>query len=449
MASGVIDSAILKDLYGSEEMRQIFSDENLLQCWLNVEAALARAEAAAGIVPKEAAEEITRKAQVKLMDIPGVKRGLEETGHPIVPVVSQLAALCDGEAGRYVHWGATTQDITDTGLVLQLKAAYAVILRDLKALAETLTDLAVKERDTLMPGRTHAQHAMPITFGYKVAVWLAVVQRHITRMEEYGPRILVGQFGGAVGTLASIGAKGIEVLRNLMAELGLGVPEISWHVARDRMAEWVSLMAMISSTTGQIAQEVILLQKTEASELEEPFHMGKVGSSTMPHKRNPMLCEAVAAQARLVRALVPTAMAAMLSEHERDWPAVLTEWSCVTEATIRTGGALDRLLNIVRGLKVNQKRMLENVDMLHGMMLSEAVMLRLGAKVGRLEAHHLVYQAAMQAFETGRPFRDLLLKDPVISQHLTAAELDEILQPEKYTGLSGEFVDMVAGGAKA
>ncbi len=445
MASHVIDSAIFKDMYGTDELRQVFSDENLLQCWLDVEAALARAEAAVGLIPPEAAAEISRQARVELLDVAALKQGIDDTTHELVPLVRQLAALCEGEAGRYVHWGATTQDITDTGLVLQVKAAHAIIGRDLQALTDSLQALARRERDTIMPGRTHGQHTPPITFGFKVAIWLAEVRRHISRLEECAPRLLVGQLAGAAGTLASLGGQGLEIQQRLMAELGLGVPEIGWHPARDGLAEFVSVLAMVATTMSKIAHEIILLQKSEVAELEEPYQRGKVGSSTMPHKRNPMMCEGIMAEARIVRGVLTTLLMAMESEHERDWSTVHIEWACVPEAAILTGGAVAHTLRVIEGLNVYRERMRANVDLLDGLSLSEAVMLELGAYVGRQIAHDVVYEASMAAYEQRRPLRELLLEDERITRHLTPDKLDDILRPERYTGLCGEFVDRVAG----
>jgi 3-carboxy-cis,cis-muconate cycloisomerase len=445
MASHVIDSLIFKDLYGTDELRAVFSDENLLQCWLNVEAALSRAEAAVGLIPASAAAEITQKARIELLDIAAIRQGIAQTTHELVPLVRQLAALCEGEAGGYVHWGATTQDITDTGLVLQVKAAHTIIQRDLQSLAEALQALARRERDTLMPGRTHGQHTPPITFGFKVSVWLAEVKRHITRLQECAPRLLVGQFAGAAGTLASVGEPGLEIQRLMMADLGLGIPEICWHSARDGLAEFVAILSLIAATMGKIAHEVILLQKSEVAELEEPYQRGKVGSSTMPHKRNPMLCEGIMAEARIVRGLLTTILTAMESEHERDWAAVHVEWAGVPEASIMTGGAVAHTLRVIEGLLVYRERMRANVDILHGLSLSEAVMLQLGHYIGRQVAHEVVYEASMAAFEQGRPLRDLLMADYRVTRHLSADKLDEILRPELYTGLCGVFVDRVAG----
>lgn len=445
MPAHAIDSIIFKDMYGTDELRQVFSDENLLQCWLDVEAALARAEAATGLIPAPAAAEITRQARVERLDIEAMGRSINETAHELVPLVRQLAALCEGQAGRYVHWGATTQDITDTGLMLQVKAAHTIIRRDLDRLAGAMERLARRERDTLMPGRTHGQHTPPITFGFKVAIWLAEVRRHVARLDESGPRVLVGQLAGAAGTLASLGEQGLEIQQRMMAELGLGVPEIGWHPARDRLAEFASILAMVAATMGKIAHEIILLQKSEVAELEEPHQPGKVGSSTMPHKRNPMICEGIMAEARMARGQVATVLLGMESEHERDWTAVHLEWACVPEVAILTGGAVAHTLRVIQGLRVNRERMRANIDLLDGLSLSEAVMLELGAYLGRQVAHDVVYEAAMAAYEQGRPLHDLLLADGRVTQHLSADRLEELLRPERYTGLCGTFVDRVAG----
>ncbi len=445
MPSHVIDSKIFKDMYGTKELRQVFSDENMLQCWLDYEAALARAEAAVGLVPAEAAVEITRMARVEYIDFDKMKEGIDLATHELVPMIWQLDALCEGGAGRYVHWGATTQDVTDTGLVLQMKAAHAIFRRDLQSLAEELAALARRERDTLMAGRTHGQHALPITFGYKVAIWLSEVRRHIERMNEIEPRLLVGQFAGAAGTLASVGERGLEIQRLLMADLGLGVPDICWHPARDRLAEYVSLLALIAGTMGKIAHEIILLQKSEVAEIEEPYERGKIGSSTMPHKRNPMLCEGILAEARMVRGLVPVIMNAMEAEHERDWSSMYIEWATLPEACILSGGAIAHTLTAIRGLIVYPQRMRRNLDVLHGLILSEAVMLQLGQYLGRQTAHEVVHHASMLAFEQERPLRALLLEDPRVTKHLSAESISDMLRPEAYTGLCGDFVDRLAG----
>jgi adenylosuccinate lyase len=447
MHAHVIDNRFLMDLFGAAELRSVFSDTQQLQCWLDFEAALARAEAEEGVIPAEAAAEITRVAKYELIDLDALHEGVNFTGHPLISLVRQLADLCQGDAGRYVHWGATTQDVTDTGLMLQAQAAYAIILADLRALAARLAELAVRERDTLQAGRTHGQHATPITFGFKVAVWVDEVHRHIERLEQAAPRVFVGEFAGASTTLASLGAdpaKALAVQRGLMADLGLGVPRIGWHAARDRFAELGMILALVASTMGKISHEIILLQKSEVLELEEPHHHGKVGSSTMPHKRNPMGCEGIMALSRLARSLAPSLLeSAATAEHERDWSAVHTEWAALPEICITSGAAVSQTRAIISDLIVYRDRMRANVDALHGLILSEAVMLALGEYVGRQAAHDLVYEAAMAAFEQRRPLADLLAADPRITSHLAPDRIADLLRPEAYTGLAGLFVDRV------
>jgi 3-carboxy-cis,cis-muconate cycloisomerase len=453
MSAHVIDNRFLRDLFGTDELRAVFSDASQLQRWLDFEAALARAEAAEGLVPPGAAAEITRKARAELIDLDALREGVKFTGHPLISLVRQFAGLCEGDAGGYVHWGATTQDVTDTGLMLQAKAAYEIILRDLRDLARVLAAVAERERDTLQAGRTHGQHATPITFGFKVAVWLDEVGRHIERLEQAGPRCLVGEFAGASTTLASIGDnpdKALAVQRRLMEDLGLGVPAIGWHAARDRFAELGMLWAMVAGTMGKIAHEVILLQKSEVMELEEPHHHGKVGSSTMPHKRNPMGCEGIMALSRLARSLAPALLESLATaEHERDWAAVHTEWSALPEIAIAAGASVVQTRDALKDLIVYRDRMRENVDALHGLILSEAIMLALGEFVGRQEGHDIVYEAAMTAFETRRPLKELLMADGRVTAHLSADQIDALLRPEAYTGLAGIFVDRVVEAASA
>jgi 3-carboxy-cis,cis-muconate cycloisomerase len=443
MASHILDSQFLKDLYGTPEMRAVFDEMHLLQKWLDTETALAQAEAELGIIPAEASREIARKAVAEQLDLPRLKQLIDRTVHPIVPVIRVLEQACDGDAGEYIHWGATTQDITDTGMILQAKEALAIIEGRLAWLAAALADSARKYRDLPMAGRTHGQQALPITFGYKIAVWLAEVNRHRERIAELKPRLLVGEFGGAVGTLASVSEHGFEIQAGMLDRLGLGVPLISWHASRDNLAEFASTLGLIAATMGKIAHEVISLQRTEIAEVEEPFNVGKVGSSTMPHKRNPMLCEAIVALARLALRDTPAAMDAMIQEHERDWVGDHIEWAYLPEVCIMTDGALHLTIRVIRGLRVYPERMRANLDQTNGLMLSEAVMLSLAQKIGRQSAHDVVYECAMRAVEQRLAFRQTLAEHPVVSQHLTGQEIEKLLDPIHYTGLSGQFVDRV------
>lgn len=443
MPSHITDSIFLKDLYGTDEMRAIFSDEALLQCWLDVEAALALAEGEIGVIPGWAAQEIARKARAELIDTAQMKREIDHTLHPIVPLIRALKSICDGDAGEYIHWGATTQDIMDTALALQIKDAIAIFEQRLSHLEATLAELAQRHRETIMPGRTHGQHALPITFGFKVAIWLDEFRRHTARLRECKPRVLVGQFGGAVGTLAGVGEHGFEIRRRMMAHLKLGVPTITWHVAHDRFAEFAGIVAMMAGSCGKIAREVIALQKSEVMELEEPWAEGKVGSSTMPHKRNPMLCEAIVALARLCFDRARTALDGLIPEHERDWAVNHMEWAYLPELCVMADGALALTLRVLDGLHVYPERMRANLDALQGLMMSEAVMFALGQAVGRQTAHDVVYACAMRAVETQRSFREVLAGDPLVRAHLSADDLDRLLDPTRYIGLAREMVDQV------
>ncbi|MBZ0299757.1 MAG: adenylosuccinate lyase [Anaerolineae bacterium] len=443
MPAHVTDSLFFRDLFGSAAMRAVFDDLNLLQKWLDYEAALARAEVTVGLVPAEAAAEITRQAQAAHMDVEAIKAGVDKTIHPLVPVIWQLSARCEGRAGHYVHWGATTQDVMDTAIILQIKEALPLFEQTLDALIAAAAGLARTYRDTPMAGRTHGQQALPITFGFKAAVWLAEFKRHRQRLEACKPRVLVGEFGGAVGTLAGVADQGMAINAALCAELGLNVPEIAWHTARDHLAEFASIIAMLCATTGKIAHEVIDLQKTEFAEVEEPFEMGKVGSSTMPHKRNPMLCEAILTLARLTRRHAATAVDAMLHEHERDWSSFQMEWAYMPELCVMTHGAMELMQRVLSGLIVYPDHMLRNLNTTGGLLLAERVMLALGTAIGRQQAHDVIYEAAMYSFEQRQPFAEVLKQDTAVSAHLSPEAIDSLLDPTQYTGLSAAYVDRV------
>jgi 3-carboxy-cis,cis-muconate cycloisomerase len=441
MSASVIESSLFKDIFGTDEMRKIWDDLNTVQKWLDVEAALARAQAKLGIIPAAYANEISKKARVELIDMDELKRGIDKTTHPLMPLVRVFRTVCAGDAGEFIHWGATTQDIMDTGLVLQIKESLELVEPCLSAVNKTLKHMASEHKDTVMAGRTHGQHALPITFGYKVAVWQKEIARHLTRLEQVKKRVLIGQFGGAVGTLASMGSGGLEVQELMFRELGLEVPDIAWHASRDSLAELVCVLGMISATLGKIANEVVTLQKTEYGELEEPFEMGMVGSSTMPHKRNPMTSESVVAISKMVRYNVPLAIEAMVGEFERDMRTWQTEWKFVGESFILLSGAIRSINRVLQRLYVNVGQMRSNVYMTKGLILSEAIMLKLGEKIGRQKAHDLVYKICMKAYEEDMPLQDALMQEPSILGELTPQEIEVIMDPVSYTGLSSYFAE--------
>jgi len=443
MAAYVMDSELFGDQYGSAEMREIFSDRNTVQKWLDTEAALARAEADLGLIPVEAADEIQRISDAALYDLAAMQAEMARTSHPIVPLVRAMDEKCEGDAGGFVHWGATTQDIMDTGQVLQIRDAWAVIGTELDKVAANLETLARDHRSTPMAGRTHGQQAQPVTFGYKVAIWLDEVRRHKARMAEAGERLFVGQFSGAVGSMAAIGAPGPKVQARMMEILGLKAPVICWHVARDTMAECASVMAMVAGTMGKIANEVYMMTKTETAEIEEPMPPGKVGSSTMPHKRNPAICEAVVALARTARECVGQAFSLVVAEHERDKIGLLVEREFVARLHALTHAAVKKTAVLTGGLNVRAENMRRNLDITGGLMLSEAVMMQLAPVLGRQESHEIVYQAAQATAVDGRTMKQALMDVPEVTAKLSEAEIDAILDPEAYTGLCAEFVDKV------
>ncbi|HUE47173.1 MAG TPA: adenylosuccinate lyase [Aestuariivirgaceae bacterium] len=443
--SHMIDSRVFRDLYGSADMRAVFADEAMVARWLEVEAALARAQARLGLIPQDAADAISRCAEGANLDLEALRRGVESTGHPLVPAIRALERLA-GEAGRYVHWGATTQDIIDTGFVLQLKDALEIIERELERLIASLAGQARVYKDTPMAGRTHGQHAVPVTLGYKFAVVMAELCRHRERLAEMRPRVLVGQLAGAAGTLASLGEQAAPVRQAMLDDLRLGVPRIAWHTARDGIAETVGVLAMIAATCGKFANEVVNLQRTEIAELAEPAGTGAVGSSTMPQKRNPMAAQGVVALARLVRQMPALALDAMGHEHERDLSAWQMEWSFVPETFIMTSGAITQTCRIAEGLIVDADRMRRNLALTGGLINAEAVMFRLAGKTGREAAHELVAAAVKRAASGAESFAEVLAADPEIARHLTRAEIDAALAPEAWLGESVAAVERIVGG---
>ena len=443
MSVSLIDSTVYGGLFTTPAMRAVFSDAARLQRMLDVEAALARAEAKLGLIPAEAAAEISAKADVGRFDLETIGKGTALVGYPIVPLVKALGQACAGDAGRYVHWGATTQDIVDTALVLQLRDGLDLISQDLDGTETALAGLARRYRDTPMAGRTHAQHALPITFGFKCALWLAPLQRHRARLARLREEVALVQFGGAVGTLASLGADGIRVMTALADELALAVPPIAWHVGRDGLAEVAAFLGLLTGSLAKIATDVALLVQAEIGEVAEPYQEGRGGSSTMPQKRNPIACEFILACATNVRQLVPVMLGAMVQDHERATGPWHAEWLALPQAFALTAGALHHARTMLEGLIVDPERMRRNLDLTRGMISAEAVMMALAPHVGRDEAHHLVAAACQRAIADGAHLRDALAADPEVTRHLSAARVDELLDPGNYTGLAAAFVDRV------
>jgi 3-carboxy-cis,cis-muconate cycloisomerase len=423
-------------------MREVFSDVAVVRRWVEVEVALAAAEARAGVIPAEAADAIRRGARPEAIDLAKLKAETELVGYPIVGLVHQLAKQV-GDAGRYVHWGATTQDIMDSATVLQIRDALALVEADLEAIDAALAALAAKHRATVMAGRTHLQHALPVTFGYKAAVWLAMVRRHLQRLAELRPRVLVGQLAGAVGTLASLGDKGLAVHDALMEELGLGRPAAPWHVARDAFAEAVSFLGLVTGSLAKIATDVMLLMQTEVAEAFEPFVQGRGSTSTMPQKRNPISCELIVAAARIVRGHAGLMLDAMAADHERATGPWQLEWVAIPESFLAAGGALRQSRFMLEGLIVDAGRMRGNLDLTGGLIVAEAVMMALAQHVGRGAAHDLVYGACRAALDKGTTLLTELERLPEVTRHLDAKRLAELTDPVSYLGSVPAMIDRV------
>lgn len=449
MSAHILDSLLLGDLYTTPAMRAVWDDRARLQSWLDVEAALASAEATVGLIPVAAAAEIRRCARADQFDLAALRTEISAATHPLVPVVRAFARICGNDMGQYVHWGATTQDITDTGLVLQIRATYHQLLPEINAIVVLLRSLASEHRATVMAGRTHGQQALPITFGLKCATWLLQIERVEQRLRDCQPHVLVGQLGGAVGTLAALGSQGLEVQRIFCAELNLGVPRLAWHNAREGLSELLYTVALLVSTLGNIAHEIICLQRTELAEVEEPHPPTKVGSSTMPHKRNPMICESILGLARLTRQHGALALDFVFNEHERDWSTVQAEWAAISEACLFAAGAVGQMRQVLTHLVVYPERMRANMKITGGLLLSEAVMMKLAPWIGRGRAHDLVHDLAMQAVETNVSFVELLAASPEIMAHLPLDEIEALLDPSAYIGLAITLVEGVIGQANS
>lgn len=449
MPSSVFDAALLKHLWGTDELRAIFSEENRVQKWYDYEAALARAQADLGIIPKAAAAEIAAKARVADVDLEAIAAEIRRIKHPLVPAVRALQALCADGHGEYLHFGPTTQDVLDTGMMLQVREAHAIFLRDLRAIGRELYRLAETYKTTPMAGRTHAVQALPITFGHKCAVWLAETGRNFERLTQLEARTFVGSLVGAVGTKASFGEKAFEVDQKVMAQLGLGVADISWQPARDRFVEYVGVLGLIGGSLANIANEIITLSHTEIDELAEPFNEGKLGSSTMPHKRNPAVAESVCTVGRVLRYTVALMHDALLHEHERDASAWRIEWKAVPEACLMTGVMLAQMKYVLAGLEVHAEQMRRNLDALGGFLMSERVMFALADKIGKQTAHEVVYHAAMHGFAEGITFEAALTASPQAKDAIGSEELRELLDPTTYVGLAPAIVDRVLARTRA
>ncbi|MEO8345589.1 MAG: adenylosuccinate lyase family protein [Betaproteobacteria bacterium] len=449
MSASIIDSRIFGNLFSTEAMRHVWSDENRTASYVAIERALALVQGRLGIIPQVAADEIVSHCDIRNIDMEKLRMQTERIGSPILGVVSQLNALCRDKLGEYCHWGATTQDITDTATVMLIREALDLVEQDLVAISAALAQLAREYRDTPIIGRSNLQHAIPVTFGYKMATILASIERHRDRLDQLRARVLVGEFGGACGTLASIEHGAMETQAGLMAELGLSQPVIAWHTARDSIAEVGCFLGLVGGTLGKIAMDVRLMMQTEVGEVFEPFTHGRGSSSTMPQKRNPISSVYIHAAVSMVRQHAAALLDAMIGDHERSTGPWQIEWIALPEAFCLTAGALQQTRVVLEGMEVDTARMRANIDITNGLVMSEAVMMGLGRHIGREHAHDLVYDLCREALTSSRPLIDLLVENPEVSRHLDRAALESLCDPENYLGQSGVMVDRVLAGVAA
>jgi 3-carboxy-cis,cis-muconate cycloisomerase len=434
---------LLDPLFRSKAIDAHFTDAACLQGMLDFEAALARAEARVGVIPVAAAPPIAAKCQADLFDAAAIANAAALSGNLAIPLVKQLTALVardNKEAARYVHWGATSQDAIDTGCILQLGPALEKIVAELDRVASALVPLSEKYRVTPIAGRTWMQQALPTTFGLKLAGWLDALDRHRARLRETQKRSLVLQFGGAVGTLASLHTKGLDVAQALADDLHLPLPALPWHSHRDRVAEIATTLGLLCGTLGKIGCDISLLMQTEVAELSEPAGEGRGRSSTMPHKRNPLTSAVLLAAAARVPSLVSTMLSSMGQQHERGLGGWHAEWETLPEIVQLVGGALHHLSETLPGLEIHPQKMRENLNLTHGLISAEAVAMALGEELGKQAAHELIETACRRASAQGQHLREVLSQDSTVTKHLSPAKMDQLFDPQQYLGVADHLI---------
>ena len=437
-------SPLLAPMLSSAAMRAVCDDVACLQNMLDFEAALARAEAAVGVIPDSAIAAIAAACKAESFDLAGLADAATRSGNLAIPMVKVLTAnvaKIDAEASRYVHWGTTSQDVIDTATMLGLRAAIAALLGDLDRAVAGFAKLARAHRNTAMVARTWLQHALPMPFGLKLAEYAAALHRSRTRLKRLPLETLALQFGGAAGTLAALGDKGPRVAELLARELGLPLPDAPWHAHRDRLAEAASAFAILAGTCGKIARDIQLLMQTDVAEAFEPSGEGRGGSSAMPHKRNPVAAATALAAATMAPNLAATMFAAQVGDHERSAGPWHAEWPTLPTLLLVTSGALAAIVDIAEGLEVDPVRMRVNLDATHGLVMAEAVTMALAEKIGKSEAHHLVEAASKRALAGKKHLRDVLTADPKVTAHLDARGLAGLFEPMTYQGASQALID--------
>ena len=442
MPTNPADGPIMGTLYGSDAMRAVFDERSLFQRMLDVEAALARAQAGLGIIPADAAQSISGAARLENLDTAQLAESARTAGAPVVGVVAGLSRAA-GDAGAWTHWGATTQDIVDTAIVLQIREALGLIRASLRELVNALVIQSDRHRRTVMAGRTYLQQALPTTLGLKCAIWAQPLIGHIHRLDALRPRVEQVSLGGAAGTLASFGDQGIAVMEGLAAELGLATPAAPWHVNREGFAEAVGFLGLVCGSLAKFATDIILLTQSEVGEVGEPYFAGRGASSTMPQKRNPIASTYIVAATRNVHALVPVMLGAMAADQERPTGAWQAEWLALPQAFVLTHGALEQAKAIAQGMVADPANMRRNLDLTHGLIVAEAVMMGLAPQLGRAEAHHAVKHACDIALRENIPLADALSREPAIAGRLTRADIERLTDPANYLGSTDAFIDRV------
>ncbi|HUN43303.1 MAG TPA: adenylosuccinate lyase family protein [Acetobacteraceae bacterium] len=441
------DGPILGVLYGSDAMRAVFQEHAYFQRMLDVEAALARVQARLGIIPADAAQAITAAALFRNLDPAELAASARNVGYPVVGLVAGLSRAA-GKAGAWTHWGATTQDIMDTATVLQVREGLALVRGELLGLLRALAGQAQRHRQTVMAGRTHLQQALPTSFGLKCAVWASPLPAHLQRLDQLRARVGQVEFAGAAGTLASLGDQGIAVMEGLAQELGLNAPAAPWHVCREALAETVAFLGIVCGTLAKFATDIILLAQTEVGEVAEPYVAGRGSSSTMPQKRNPIASEYILAAARGAQALVPLMLGAMAQDHERATGPWQAEALAVPQAFVLTHGALLQARAIAEGMVVDAARMRRNLELTHGLIVAEAVMMGLAPHLGRGEAHHVVKHACDVALAEGIGLADALAREPAVTEKLDRVAIEHLTDPAGYLGSADAFIDRVVAEAR-
>ncbi len=442
----LIDSLIYQNSWGTPELRALFDDVPRTRSWLEILAVLAETQAEFGLIPPDAAHSVATTCRTVELDnafFEEVRAGFEATNHSTLGLISAIQWRCPGNSGEWVYYGATVQDITDTWTALVLRQVRETVSRELTEIEANLSRLAAEHCDTVMAGRTHGQIGLPITFGFKVAVWAMEVRRHRQRLAEFAPRLDVGQLAGGVGSLSSLGPRALELQKSFLARLGLNAPAISWTTARDTLAEWFNLLALIASTGDKIGHEIYNLQRPEIGEVSEGFMTGTVGSITMPHKRNPEISEHLGTLARLIRHNTALIVESLVHDHERDGRSWKAEWVVLAETCLAVGKLLVLLRTLVGNLVIHTDRMRANLEATGGFVLSEAVMLALAARIGKQSAHTLVYEASMAAHAAGHGLKEAILDNSQICAHLSRDEIEALFDYRQHTGQCGAMVDQV------